>query len=407
MARLAALAPVEADRAMEAAAGKLGCLVSTLRDEVKRKRTELRGFGAESSASGRSLDLEEPEPWHEPVVGTVLLDGLAETFDRYLALPAHGATKLSLWTVHTHAHEASFITPRLAITSVQKGCGKTTVLDLLSGLVPKPLQAANVTAAAVFRTIEAKRPTLLVDEADTFLAENEELRGVLNSGHTRNGAVIRVVEHEGDFEPRQFSTWAPVAIAKIGKLPGTLEDRSIKLEMRRALPGEVKQRLRRDRLDQFQDLARRCARWAADNMAKLAEADPTMPPSVANRLADNWRPLLAIADRAGGEWPQKARAALAVEQAEASDSALAVMLLADLRDLFVAADAGSRSRSEKLSFQLTSSPNWRSLSTGHGVSWARAGSRSRTHKLAGHAGPVRDRAEARGERQLLSSEPVR
>jgi putative DNA primase/helicase len=78
------------------------------------------------------------------------------------------------------------------------------VLDLLSGLVPKPLQAANVTAAAVFRTIEAKRPTLLVDEADTFLAENEELRGVLNSGHTRNGSVIRVVEHEGDFEPRQF-----------------------------------------------------------------------------------------------------------------------------------------------------------------------------------------------------------
>ena len=163
-----------------------------------------------------------------------------EIFDRYLALPEHGAVKLALWTVHAHAFEASFVTPRLAITSPQKGCGKTTVLDLLSGLVPKPLQAANVTAAAVFRTIEAKRPTLLVDEADTFLAENEELRGVLNSGHTRNGAVIRVVEHEGDFEPRQFSTWAPVAIAKIGKLPGTLEDRSIKLEMRRASPGEVK-----------------------------------------------------------------------------------------------------------------------------------------------------------------------
>ena len=64
----------------------------------------------------------------------------------------------------------------------------------------------------------------MIDEADTFLAEAEELRGVLNSGHRRTGEVIRDVGD--DFEPRRFSTWAPVAIAAIGKIPGTLEDRS-------------------------------------------------------------------------------------------------------------------------------------------------------------------------------------
>ncbi len=74
-------------------------------------------------------------------------------------------------------------------------------------------------------------PTLLIDEADTFLPENEELLGILNSGHRRGGSVLRTVGEE--FEPPSFSTHSACAVALIGKLPATLADRSVPIELLR------------------------------------------------------------------------------------------------------------------------------------------------------------------------------
>jgi putative DNA primase/helicase len=77
-----------------------------------------------------------------------------------------------------------------------------------------------VTAPVVFRAVEKWKPTLLIDEADTFLHDSDELRGVLNSGHNRRSAIIIRTVGE-DHEPKQFSTWCPKVISKIGKLPPT------------------------------------------------------------------------------------------------------------------------------------------------------------------------------------------
>jgi len=240
----------------------------------------------DKETQGRALLLESPEPWPEPVDGAELLDMQSATFRQFVALPEHAAAALALWTLHTHCFEGGAITPRLAITSPQKGCGKTTVLDVLGTLVAKPLPAANITPAAMFRVIEAARPTLLVDEADSFLKRNDELRGIINSGHAINGAVLRTV---GDnHEPRQFSTWAPVAVAAIGTLPETITDRSIPIQMRRARPDEKVQKFRSDRPPPgVHDLVRKAARWADDNMLAVRESDPEMPGALYNRAADN------------------------------------------------------------------------------------------------------------------------
>src|SRR5439155_9748838 len=138
------------------------------------------------------------------------------------------------------------------IGSPEKGCGKSTLLDVLSRLVPKPRGASGITAAALFRVIDAYCPTLLLDEADSYARDNEDLRGVLDAGHRRDGAVIRTVGE--DHEPRQFSAWAPVALAAIGHLPGTIEDRSIKIGLRRRRPDEPIEPLRLDRTDALEKL---------------------------------------------------------------------------------------------------------------------------------------------------------
>ena len=286
------------------------------------------------AGSGRCLLFADPDPWPEAVDGAALLDDLAHTYRRFVSLPDGGAAALALWIVFTYALDAFDVAPILALCSPLKRCGKTTTEDLTAALAKRPLAAANITVAALYRTVEQFAPTLIVDEADTFLLTNLALRGIINSGHTRATAfVIRTAGHE----PRLFSTWGARMIALIGRLPATLEDRAIVLPMRRRAPGETVDRIRRiDLRRQLDPLRRRAVRWVADHRAALQAADPAMPEELDDRQADNWRPLLAIADEAGSAWPDLACSVartLSGAVVEA-DTAAPVQLLADLYDLF-------------------------------------------------------------------------
>jgi Protein of unknown function (DUF3631) len=325
--RLSKLSPVAYERQRSAAVLHLGMRATVLDRLVKGRRQP-----DSSTGQGRPLDLPTPEPWPHPLDGAALLSEMTAAIRKYVVMEAGSAEAMALWAMHAHALDAFQISPRLAITSPEKRCGKTTALDVVYSLAPRPLSTSNTTAAAIFRTIEAARPTLLIDEADTFLINNEEIRGVLNSGHRRSGAfVLRLV---GDnHEPRQFSTWAPVAIALIGKLPDSLQDRAILIRMRRRLPSESIAQFRADRTDDLKIFARKAARWANDNLETLRAMDPAMPPTISNRDADNWRPLLAVADAAGGEWPRLARAIAETmaEKTDGDDQSLKTMLLEDIR----------------------------------------------------------------------------
>jgi putative DNA primase/helicase len=179
-----------------------------------------------------------------------------------------------------------------------------------------------------------QRPTLLIDEADTFLPNNDELRGILNSGHRHDGSVIRSVGE--DFEPRSFSTYSACAVALIGKLPATLADRSVSIELRRRRADEFAEPFRFDRTGDLDQLARMVARWTGDTADRIRGADPDMPEGIFNRAADNWRPLFAIADAAGGGWPGRARQAArqCAGAAAHNDQSAKVQLLADVRAIF-------------------------------------------------------------------------
>ncbi|MGH7091421.1 MAG: DUF3631 domain-containing protein, partial [Stellaceae bacterium] len=344
IARLASLPPLQYDREREAAAKALRCRAAILDKLVAAERDKAGGAkAADTAGQGRALKIDNIAPWPEAVDGAALLDTIAATIRRHVVLDPVAADAAALWTVHTHAIAAAFIAPRLAITSPEKRCGKTTLLTLLSALVARPLSAANMTAATLFRVVEAAHPSLLIDEADSFLGEAEEMRGIINAGHCRaNATVLRTVETREGYEVREYAVFGPLAIAAIGKLPGTIEDRAIKMAMRRRRPDEAVERLRLDRLGDFTPLARRAARWVADYLARLRAADPEVPAELHDRAADNWRPLVAIADEAGGAWPERARrAAKALTLAGADDSETArTMLLADLRELFAAEPSG-------------------------------------------------------------------
>ena len=296
---------------------------------------------SQSSASEPGLMLfTDPEPWPAVVDGGKLLDDIVSLLRRYLILPADAAPAIALWILHAWALDAFDISPLLAITSATKRCGKTTLLETVGMLVPRPLPASNITAAALFRAVEKFKPVMLIDEADTFFGEKDDLRDVINSGHRRSSAfVIRTVGDE--HEPKTFSTWGAKAIAAIGKLSGTMEDRSLIISMRRRAPGERAEKFRTAAYKAAADPLRRQAfRWACDSIPTLQTMTPDEPAELNDRAADNWRPLLATAELCGGEWPARARkAALALSQdVDEAEGSAVVDLLQELRQLFDSRD---------------------------------------------------------------------
>ena len=350
--RLVELSPLEYGRLRKEEADRLGVPVSFLDREIKgRQKTP--------TAAANGLNLSGFEPAAEPVDGQQLMVSVTMTLKRYVVMSEEALDAVALWLVRAHAHNLFDVNPRLALLSPTKQCGKTTALELLERLTPRALMASNISPAAVFRVIEAQKPTLLIDEMDSFSETHEELRGILNSGHRRTGA--KVVRTVGDaHEVKTFSTWCPMVAAQIGRLPDTLEDRSIIIHMQRRKRGESVTPLRwtgskgEALYRTLHVLGRGLARWVKDHGSALVACEPTLPPELGNRAADNWFSLLAIADKLGGDWPERARKAakaLSCQGITDSDSD-GLQLLADIRDLFT--DSGTDSLSSyDLCNQLT------------------------------------------------------
>lgn len=294
-------------------------------------------------AKARAIELNDPEPAEEPVNGAALLDEIVTVLEKYIVLPVGAAAAVALWIVHTYVMDVFDITPLLALSSPTKRCGKTSLLRIIEKLVRRALAASGVSAAAIYRIVEEHEPTLLIDEMDS-MKENEDLRGVLNSGHTRDLAfIIRCVGEGANVAPRRFSTWCPKVLAHIGRLPGTLEDRAIQVQMRRKLPGERRQRIRRRDLEaQLGPVRRKLTRWTQDAQEGMAGREPVMPEDLDDRALDNWEPLVCIADAAGGRWPQLARhVAVALSTDRVEDEADDNPGLLVLTDLGLLLDSGA------------------------------------------------------------------
>lgn len=271
-------------------------------------------------------------------IGARLLDDVHGALTRYAVLPSpEAADAIVLWIAATHAAPAWNCAPRLDITSPVKRCGKSRVLDVIEATCHDPLLTVNISPAALVRSIGADPPTLLLDEAETTFgpkaADNhEDLRGILNAGHSRNRPYIRwdITTRTREHCP----TFALAALAGIGALPDTITDRAVVVKMRRRAPGEEVARWR-DRRDggPLRELGGRLGTWVRAHLDELRETEPDMP--VEDRAADTWEPLIALADLAGARWPARARAAaIALTAEDDTDTTLGARLLADLRDVF-------------------------------------------------------------------------
>jgi hypothetical protein len=272
-----------------------------------------------------------------------VLDQLAAYLTKYVVLPNdHAVTAIALWVVHCHLIDTFDSTPRLAIMSPEKGCGKSRVQEITEPLVPVPLRTSTVTPAVLFREIGSDNPPVVfIDEVDTVWNArnvNEELRAIINAGHRRGNDALRMVGEGSAMTSQKFQTFAPICLAGIGELPDTIADRSIIITMSKRLPTEkiAKFRFKKGTAEGNQ-LREKIAAAAAT--LSLPD-DPHIPDGVEDRPADVWEPLLAIAEAVGGEWHRQALTACEVlTAAEPSKVSTGVRLLTDLRAIWLGSEA--------------------------------------------------------------------
>lgn len=264
--RLAALSSLEYEQQRTKSAKRLGVRPNFLDERIKEERTLQHAISKACSS-----DFGDGKLWDSPVDGAELAAEICQTIERYMVVLPAAAIAMTFWIISAHALSLMQVSPILALLSPVKRCGKTTALRLVELLTPRPITASNITPAALFRTVELMTPTLLIDEADTFIRKSEELNGIINSGHTRSTAyVIRIEEGM----PRRFSTRCPKVVAMIGIPPETMLDRSIAIWLRRKRAEEQVESLRSAPPSMFSDLKSKIARWVNDNAAQLAKQRP-------------------------------------------------------------------------------------------------------------------------------------
>lgn len=338
--------------------------------------------------------------------GASLLDAVRQLVTKYVHLPgAEYADAMTLWAAHAHLIGELDTTPRLILKSPEKESGKTRALEVLELLVPRALMTMNATVPAIFRSLSEESATLLFDEVDTIFTSSktgdmhEDLRGLLNAGYRRGAHVLRVVGEGKKMRVEHFPVFAATALAAIGDLPGTVESRAIIIPMRRRAPEEHVAPFRfKTATAEGAELRSWLEDWLGHHAAELGE--PAMPDGIMDRAADIWEPLLAVADLAGEDWPERARhaAELIVQGRVAKDQSIGVQLLAAIRAVLDGPPAHDRMSSESLCGHLNrmEEARWGGWNDGRGIGQRDLANRLKVYGIESHNVRLEDGAQAKG-----------
>lgn len=287
-------------------------------------------------SKGTSGIPDAPVQWPNAVNGSAMIENMLAVFSRHLIMSMDAKVVLAMWVIFTHVFTVARVAPILALLSPVRRCGKTTVIQILASLVSRPYPSSNVTAAVLFRTVDLWRPTMLLDEVDTYLTNSDHaLTGIINSGHTPATAFVTRIEKS---KPIRFSTHCPKMLAAIGRIPETISDRAVTIRALRKRQDEHVEKYPPQSNGLILALRAQVCRWAQDNLSHIAAAQPVHLGSGNDRTDDNFEILLAIAECLGGAWPERVRAAaLALAVRHDETRAGGVELLRDIKLAFRAA----------------------------------------------------------------------
>jgi len=265
-----------------------------------------------------------------------LLDDIDKFVHSRIDLSPAQRTAVCLWVAHTYIYEVFKLTPKLFITAIKHGLGKSELMEVIEALSCNGIKRqGSTTESAISRLHDTHgRLTLCLDQLDGMSWENRKLINLLCDGF-EVGAMkeMSAVGGDGNYTPKAFVIGFPQALGMIGDLPDqALASRCITIQMQPAEPERQKALFEAQRtplvdrlnkralLPATQVWRKRLADELTPHQAKFASWQPWDAPCRCEpRMAAMWQPLFAIADHFGGEWPERAKSAF-VELADATDA---------------------------------------------------------------------------------------
>lgn len=268
----------------------------------------------------------------------MLMQKAIDLVKTYVVISDHSALAVSLWCFLTWCYKEFDRCPLLLINAPEKACGKTQLLKIVGKMTFRPLETANVTMAALFRVVDEYGPTMLIDEADTFMNGRGEMAGIINSGYESDGYVLRSdTDTKGNISPCSYKVYGPKVLAGIGlerHLPDATMSRGIQVPMKRKTKADTVQRLRSADPQHFAFVRTGILRFVLDNQDALANTTLELPEQLGDRQQDCWEPLLIIAHCLGPKWYAKAvEAALAICAETEPPKSSSNQLLEDTREV--------------------------------------------------------------------------
>jgi hypothetical protein len=289
------------------------------------------------------------EPWDDPVTTAALLQALVDKLSKHIAARPDELLAIALWIMLTWVHEiAASYSPYLVLTSSDPDSGKTTALTILRFLTPKAYLCAELTGPSLFRFVDREKPSMFVDDADDQFIRKPDLRTIFNVAWTRGFTIPRQEKIGGAWMTVHFDPFCPKAVTMIGlNLPPALRSRCIVVKL---WPKKADDKVEPFSLigdEECNVLRRKAMRWSTDNAVSLKTAQPLLPAGFNNRLANNWRLQLAIAELGDETWSQLARDAAERLTRDRSNPSWRQLLLRTIAQL------GSDGRKYILSSTLT------------------------------------------------------
>lgn len=271
-----------------------------------------------------------------PVSGDELYNDLYGLIDEHMIIDEPLKVAFVLWVIFSYMVDIAEFAPLAWITAPERACGKSTLLSLFERVVNKPITGASMTPAVLFRIVEKYKPTVLLDEIDTWAKGNDELLGLINAGHSRHAPYVW--RYDGDEKSeRAFNVFGAKVCSGIGSMKGTFASRAIKFELKRKTNQDKPissinaQSLPRTQTDLIKA---KIQRWVNDYRQKVdhvivKKADSLQ--GLQDRDFDNWYILLKIASVLG-VYDKALQACLAICQIEHEPS-INEQLLSDIRDI--------------------------------------------------------------------------
>ena len=237
------------------------------------------------------------------------IDDIVDLLKRHCVMTPEEIDAIALWITASYLINSFRVFPKLALISPEKRCGKSTTMEVIESVAKDSVLLSSISSAGIYRVTQQGQPTLLIDEADTFVKDGSpDLIGIINSSHSKKGStVIRCAGD--DHKAKAFNTWMPMVLASIGALSDTVMDRSIVINLRRKKPQEHVARIPVDLEDQQATLRDALSSWCSSYEAAIKSSTAVVPNLGNDRAMDNWFPLYVIAEALGNSWPARCEAA--------------------------------------------------------------------------------------------------